>query len=212
VKSSFACLLSMIACVSAAPAFAADDALYDPVPPPDSAYVRIIDATCQGKLEASVGGRPVLVPEGGVSAYVVMTKGKVPVTISGRPGTSADVEGGKYYTVVVNTPGGAGKTLEDPADANPDKSRVYLYNLSGTGGASLFAPKLNVAIIDNVENGAVGSRAINAVTVDVAVRVGEKVIETFAQRSFRRRSGDTFVLCASGAASKVIAARNETAR
>jgi len=195
-------------------ALAQDEALYDPVPPRDSAYVRIIDAACEGNFEVSIGGRSIPVAEGGISYFVPLKAGAYPVTSPGNSGLSGTVtiDPGKAYSVVVRGSSGPARALQDVIEANPDKSAVYLYNLTSRDGAELFAPKANVAIVSSVASEKAGFRSVNAVTVDTEVRLEGKVIEKLAQQTFRRRAGQTYVVCEAGGSPKVIYKRNEAAR
>lgn len=205
-------LIPAITAFFVVPAHSADDALYDPVPPPDAAYVRIIDARCGGQYEAAIGGRPLLISDAGISAYVVMTKGKLNISIPKVLDLPTEVDGSKYYSIILNRETKSLSIIEDQNDANPDKGKVYLYNLAGNKSASLVAPKLNATIIGNVASGSVGYRAVNAVTVDVEVKLDDKIVGSFPQTTFRRRSGDSFVVCTADGKERVVAARNETAR
>jgi alginate O-acetyltransferase complex protein AlgF len=211
-------ILTIAACCSAAllsgAASAQDEALYDPVPPPDSAYVRVIDAECEGSFEVGIGARSIPVADGGISFFVPLPAGSYPVTSPGHPNVrgTVSVAPGKAYSIVVRGRSAPVSLLEDTIEANPDKSAVYLYNLTPTDGAELFVPKAKVSIISSVASEKSGYRSVNAVTVDAEVRLGGKVVETVAQQTFRRRSGQTYVVCEENGMHKVVHKRNEAAR
>ncbi len=213
-RSNFFLLFCFIETGAAGRALAQDEGLYDPVPPRDSAYVRIIDAECQGNLEVSIGARSIPVAEGGISFFVPISAGSYPVSSPTTPDVSGSVkvEPGKAYSIVVRGRAAPVMPLQDPIEANPDKSAVYLYNLSSTDGAELFAPKPNVAIVQSVPSGKSGFRSVNAVTVDTEVRLGGKTIEKLPSQTFRRRSGQTYVVCETRGTPRVVYKRNEATR
>ena len=94
--------------------------------------------------------------------------GSYPVSSPTTPDVSGSitVEPGKAYSIVVRGRAAPVTPLQDPIEANPDKSAVYLYNLTSMDGVELFAPKPNVAIVQSVPSGKSGFRSVNAVSVD----------------------------------------------
>lgn len=193
-------------------AMAADDeALYDPAPPPDSAFVRVIDARGEGNFQATIGDASVTVPETGVSAYVVVPAGTQDIALSSDAG-QLSFDSGKYYTVAFFVGGAATPVLlEDAILTNPAKSGVYVYNFSDVPGVTLFAPEPNVAVVEGVAPGASAFRAVNAVTVDLEITAGEETLASFAQHALKRRSATSFVVFG-GDSPRAVAVLNETSR
>ncbi len=73
-------LLASLAMAAAAPAFAeGDNALYDAPPPPNSAFVRLIDARGAGGLSATLGDKAVTL-DGAVSGYAIVPAGTLKVS------------------------------------------------------------------------------------------------------------------------------------
>src|SRR3954471_13743084 len=69
-------LASFGAAVLAAMTFNADAGLYPPAAPPDSAFVRVFNATPQGKLKATIGDHAIPdAPPLDASAYVFLPPG-----------------------------------------------------------------------------------------------------------------------------------------
>ncbi len=145
-----------------------DDGLYDAPPPPNSAFVRLIDVSGRGNLAVMVGGKSVTVPETAVSGYAIVPAGKIAVVVGENTG-EVDAASGKFYTLAVSE-SAAPVMMEDAPIANPAKAGIYFYNFSSVGAATLFATKQNVAVIENIATGAAGFRDINAVTLDLEVR------------------------------------------
>jgi alginate O-acetyltransferase complex protein AlgF len=192
---------------------AQDAALYDPAPPPNSSFVRIIDARGEGNLQATIGNVSVTVPETGVSPYVVVPAGEQDVTLSSDAG-KVTVDAGKYYTIAFFVGGSpAPALLEDEVLDNPAKSGVYLYNFSDEPSVKLFAPQPNVAVVDDIKPGASAFRAVNAVTVDLAVMAGDQTVASFDKLALKRRSAMSFVVFGAGEApATAVAVVNETSR
>jgi hypothetical protein len=183
---------------AASPALADDAGLYGAPPPPDAAFVRVIDARGVGAIAVSVGSIGVAVPAGGVSGYAVAPAGPLKV-VAGGAESDLTIEAGKFYTLVVNGEGGAPPALiADPAIANPSKSGLYLYNLRAGSPATLFAPRQNVAVIENVTPNGGGFREINAVTLDLDVKAGGERLGGVEGLKLQRRGGHSVVVFADG--------------
>lgn len=209
--TGFALAVALLAGFAAGtPARAQDAALYDAAPPPNSAFVRFIDARGQGNLQVGIGEKSVTVPATAVSPYVVVPAGEQDLNLSTNSGKVA-VAAGKYYTVALFVDGATTPTLiEDPVLDNPAKSGVYLYNFSDVGPIKLYAPKPKVAVIDNVAKGASGFKVVNAVTVDFEVVNGDKPLASLGALALKRRSSTSVVVTGKGDAAKAVAVENTT--
>jgi len=189
---------------------AQDAALYDAAPPPNSAFVRFIDARGQGNLQVGIGEKSVTVPANGVSAYVVVPAGEQDLNLSTQSGKVA-VAAGKYYTVALFLDGATTPTLlEDKVLDNPAKSGVYLYNFTDFETIKLYAPKPKVAVIDNVGKGTSGFKVVNAVTVDFDVMAGDKAVTSLGATTLKRRSSTSVVVTGKGDQAKAIILENTT--
>jgi alginate O-acetyltransferase complex protein AlgF len=191
---------------------AGDDALYDPAPPANSAFVRVIDARGEGNLQVTVGNAAVTVPASGVSPYVVVPQGPQDVVLSTAT-SKVTLAAGKYYTIALFVGGASEPTLlEDAILANPAKSGIYVYNFSDAPSIKLFAPKPKVAVVDGLQPGASMFKSVNAVTVDLALMDGDKTLAEFDALDLKRRAGVTFVAFGAGDAKKGVMVANQTAR
>jgi alginate O-acetyltransferase complex protein AlgF len=190
-------LFAALAAAAATPAFAEGDAgLYDAPPPPNSAFLRIIDARGTTGLAATLGDKAVTLTDSAISGYAIVPAGTVKIA-AGEAAGDVTIEAGKFYTVALFAAGAASPLLlEDKVIANPAKSGVYLYNF-GSAEATLFAPKQKVAVIEKVAPGTSGFREINAVTLDLEVRSGEAV-SAVPGVVLKRRAGTSFVVFADG--------------
>jgi Alginate O-acetyl transferase AlgF len=197
-------LLASVALLGfALPASANDAALYDAPPPPNSAFVRLIDARGTTGLEASLGEKAVTLSQSAVSGYTIAPAGILNV-VAGDVGGEVTIEAGKFYTIALFANGSpAPLLLEDKVIGNPAKSGVYLYNFSAEH-ATLFAPKQKVAVIENIAAASSGFREINAVTLDLDIKAGA-VATSLKDIALKRREGTSIVLFSDG---KVAAAAN----
>jgi len=204
--------LAGLAIGSAAAHAAGDEALYDPAPPPNSAFVRVIDARGQGNMQVSIGQSAVTVPASGVSPYIVVPQGEQDVALSTQS-SKVNLAAGKYYTVALFLEGATQPTLlEDQILTNPAKSGVYVYNFSDAPSVKLYAPQPKVAVVENLQPGKSAFKSVNAVTVQLALMDGDKTLSDFGQINLKRRAGLTFVVFGNGGAKKAIAVPNETTR
>jgi alginate O-acetyltransferase complex protein AlgF len=193
----------LLAAIGTMPAFAkGEDGLYDAPPPPNSAFVRVIDASGVGNATVTLGDKSVQLPELAVSGYAIVPAGKLAISFGDQAGEVEPVSG-KFYTVVVS-PAAPPVLIEDAAIANPAKAGIYFYNFAKDGTATLFAPKQNVAVIADIAAGKNGFRDINAVTLDLEVRspAGNNLMKDVA---LQRRTGLTIVAFEGG---KVIQTEN----
>lgn len=174
---------------------AADDAeLYDPAPPADSAFVRVVNAKADADVvKVSVGGVAYAdLAYADVSGYRIVKGGTRAATI-GAASKEVAIEAGSYATLVLNAAGDI-IMIEDELLANPAKARVYFYNLSDAASASLFAPEHGAAIVDGVASNAGNSREVNALKLTLQVKAGDVDVKDFPDVQLKRRAGSSFFL------------------
>jgi alginate O-acetyltransferase complex protein AlgF len=196
--------LAVAAMALAATSAAAQEALYDPAPPPNSAFVRLVDAA-RATATGSVDTAELDVSGDGVSSFVVVPAGSHRVAL-GATSAEAAFEAGNYYTVVFNEAGATAPTvIRDDVLTNPAKAGLHFYNFSGKPGLSLTAPKQNVAIFENVGPGEMKFRPVGAVDVDLAVTAdGATLDEVGAVKLERRAAKSVMVLAAAGGVEAVV--------
>lgn len=197
---------ALLAATLLAPAAAlADDAgLYDPAPPANSAFVRLVDATLEAEGAGTVGGTPLDLSGDGVSAFVVVPAGSHDVAYGGASGT-AEFVAGNYYTVVFNEPGTGGPVvIKDEVLTNPAKAGLHFYNLTGEAGLSLKAVKQNVAVFENVGPGEMKFRPVGAVDVDLAVAAPSGTLDVGSIKLERRAAKSVMVMAAAGGLQAIV--------
>ncbi|MBY0355050.1 MAG: alginate O-acetyltransferase AlgF [Rickettsiales bacterium] len=203
--------LTWLGALLAMPAAANDQQLYDPAPPADGAFVRVLNAQSGSEQTASIGdAKYTKLAYPAISPYQVVKQGAQTFK-AGNIRPSLTIEAGKYYTIAV-TQQGSVVTLKDAIIENPSKAYVYFYNFSDIPKASLHATKQNVDIIANVSPQNGQHREMNALTVDMAITHEGKTVQAFPAVELKRRAGVSFVLVGQADAAKAIMAKNDIKR
>jgi hypothetical protein len=190
--ASAAAALALLA-ASAGPGLAQGQAaVYDPQPPPDSAYVRFVNT-----LGEDLQLRPAFLPaqrlgtkpEERVTPYGVaqrVTGGREMVleaSAGSRTGRAAlKFEPGSFNTILVQAQGNTlvMKPVVDQADFNRARSRLSFYNATPDcpTASALLAPS-GPAVLEGVAPGTAKARSVNPVTADIRVDCGTQSAPTF---------------------------------
>jgi alginate O-acetyltransferase complex protein AlgF len=160
-------LALITAATLAATSFCADAGLYPPAAPPDSAFVRVFNATPQGKLKASIGDHAI--PDAApldASSYVFLPPGSYPAKISGSE-KNVSLDSKRCYTAAAEP---SGIQLFDQDCFNSQlKSLVSVYNLIDGATLSVKVGESGPAVIDGVAANTAGHREVNPVKADLVV-------------------------------------------
>ena len=190
--------------------------LYDPEPPVDSAYVRVVLVAREGSVDVVVDGRvrvQKLAP-GDASEYMVIPAGRHTIAIhpSGKPAahfsTPFDVVKGRAMTLAFTTLN-AGTTpvlFEDKANSNKLKALLAVYNLDPKIGAlDVLTGDGNTKAFSGVVYGTSASLSVNPISIDlIAVKSGDKTAQT--RTSLSMTQGGTYsVLLLPGDGGKLVA-------
>jgi alginate O-acetyltransferase complex protein AlgF len=188
-------LLGSLALIgSTASSFGADDALYDPAPPPNSSFLRIMSAAPAAVSDGKIAGNTIELGEANVSAYVVVPGGKSAVEAGGKSG-EVECPSGKYCSVVFGLAGGTEPALiVDEVLDNPAKSGLHFYNLTDQPSLTLFAPEQNVALFKDTASGAMQFRQVGAVTVNFSVKAGDSEVTKLDGVELKRRTGHSVIV------------------
>lgn len=172
------------------PAAAQDSSLYDPLPPANSAFVRVLHAPV-----AFLGGKAINSAKGGVSPYVVIPQGEFTAKLGATSG-KLKVGAGNFYSVLVN--GGKLVLLKDQAAENRAKALLTVYNLSKASSVDLKTADGKTAVVTGVKPGESGSRAVNGITVDLAAFDRTKALGTLKGVKLERGSAYAIVVTDTG--------------
>lgn len=177
--------------------------LYDPEPPADSAYVRVIH-TGSGAVDVSVDGRvrtKKLLP-GEPSEYLVFGAGKHAVALhpagKSEPATTATIEvvSGRSKTVAFTAmkPDVAPVLFEDKANSNKLKALLAVYHLDPKIGAlDVVTADGSTKVFTGLVYGGSASIQVNPIAIDlIAVKSGDKVAQT--KVSLTMSQGGTYSL------------------
>ena len=193
--------------VFTAPASA--DELYPAAPPKDAAFVRGIQASAQATTgPAKVGDKDLgKVEFGDITPYVVVSGGQHATALGGVSGT-LDYSAGEFYTVVAH--GSELKLIQDPRSTSLAKANIYLYNFTDQAGAKLGTGDGKVEVITGVGPWAQGDRAVNALTTDLAVWIGDTQIATFPAVTLERSRAYSAVITSAPDGPKAVWVTNST--
>jgi len=153
---------------------AEEAALYDPAPPPDSAFVRVVNATPgSAPIEVVVNGLSLSSVGYQQATHYAVVKGGERSLSAGPTTAELSFDSGAFYTVVLE--GGTLSALSDTPNDNLAKARLTLYNLSDAP-VSLKTADGQVAVLEGVSPNGVEGRAVNAIPIELAVFSGDQSI------------------------------------
>jgi alginate O-acetyltransferase complex protein AlgF len=171
-------------------ALAQDTGLYDPAPPANSAFVRVLNAPT-----ASLADKTVTAEKNAASSYVVIPQGEFTAKVGATSG-KLKVEAGKFYSVIVT--GTALKLLIDKAADNRAKALLTVYNLSKVGSVDLKTADGKTSVISGIKPGESGNRAVNGITVDLAAFDKTKLLGSLKGVKLERGNAYALVLTDAG--------------
>ena len=181
--------LAILAVSTGAAHAQADDALYEPVPDPDSSFVRVIAPAEEYGVIASTS----LSQMEDVTPYVSVDPGEVSIKV-GDLGTTVLVEKGAFYTVALMD-GSEPKTHQDTIIASPAKADLAFYNLTDLAGLSLYVPAAKANVAEGISSGGQFSIALRApLTLDFEVQKDGETLATISGVELRRKEGVTVVV------------------
>ena len=193
-------------------AVAADDDLYDPAPPPGSAFVRVVHAAPGAStVAADLDGvdQPGLAL-GTATPYLAVQRGPRTVRVGERAQADVQVTAGAWYTVVLTGTGDRVQVLQDPTNTNMAKALLVLYNLTETPGAVLKTADGTLEVIPAVASMGSGDRAVNPLKVDLAVHLGERQLQVFLAVELSEGLGYSVVVIGAAGQEQAVLLTNET--
>lgn len=164
-------------------ACAQETGLYDAVPPANSAFVRVLNASSALLAGKTVGA------EKAASAYIIVPQGELEAKV-GAVRSRLKVEAGNFYSVVSS--GSKLVLLKDQAAENRAKALVTVYNLSKNSTIDLKTADGKTTVVAGVKAGESGSRAVNGLTVDLSAFAGTKAVGTV--KGVRLERGNAYAL------------------
>lgn len=152
--------------------------LYDPEPPPDSAYLRVVVIGGKAPWELLIDGKPrgARLLDGSVSDYLIVPHGRRTIGLSaaGSGGTthrfSIDVPQGKAMTLAYDglKPDSPPKVFEDRSNTNKLKAQLAAYHLDSKAGAvDVLTADGSTRVFTNLAYGASNSIQVNPISVQL---------------------------------------------
>lgn len=184
-------------------AWAQKTTLYDPQPPANSAYIRVIVGDQDVEVALDKRTRLEKVPAGTPSAYLVVPAGQHEVTLKTK-GKSLSVpvkaESSRSITVLISSlTGGGSKTvvIEDKINSNRLKAIIAIYNLTPGTAVDAWTADGNTAIFQGVTSGATASLVVNPVKLAYMVTgAGNKT--ALANHEFSMTAGNAYSIVVTG--------------
>ncbi len=160
-------------------------ALYDPQPPADSAYVRIIVVSADGPMDVQLDGKPRQqgLTAATVSDYMVLKAGphQLRVRGSGKSGSAEiplEIVVGRSVTVALPNLGTDSKPLffADKVNSNKLKAVLTIYHLAPKAGViDALTADGSTKVFTGIAPGTSASLAVNPISIELqATRTGEK--------------------------------------
>jgi hypothetical protein len=190
--------------------------LYDPEPPVDSAYVRVVLASATGVVDVLVDGRVRVqkLSSGEASEYLVLTAGKHTIALhpTGKPTaqvvTTFDVVRGRAMTLAYTSlrADTSPVVFEDKANSNKLKALLAVYNLDPKMGAlDVLTADGNTKVFSGLAYGTSASIPVNPISINlIAVKIGDKVPQTHAAMAMTQ-GGTYSILLLPGDGGKLVA-------
>lgn len=201
--------LTALALMAATAATAQDGGLYEDVPDPNAAFLRVIGADLTA---ATVNGTSLEGLDTGISPYVVITDaGDITVDADAQSST-ATVAPATFHTLLI-APDGTRTVVTDPLTLSPAQADVTFYNLSDIASVDLFVPQAKAKALEGIAPGSGGSVALKApLTLDFEARDGDTTLATAPGIALERRQGVALVLRGSGGSYDLVSAPNAIAK
>lgn len=185
--------------------------LYDPQPPAQSAYVRVVAGSGPENFDVWVDQKLKLskVATATPSHYMVIPAGPHEVTL--RWGNNAvtvplKAEASRSLTVMVANLNTQAKptVVEDKINSNRLKAIVSAYNLTDTQTVDVFTADGKTQVFKAVPPAGSAALVVNPVSLDYKVTAGNSPDKTLAQSQFVMTSGGAYtILISTDAAGKV---------
>ena len=173
-----------------------DAALYGPVAPKGSSFVRIFNASPQ-QVSATVGSTTLDdVPPQGSSDFSFMPQGDYSAKV-GSQNLSVKLAADHYYTLV-NSVSGQPQLIEEPPFKNKQKSLVRVQNLTDKT-LTLKTADGKTEVVKAVAAKGRGEREINPVKVSFALFDGEQKITDLKPVALERGEAAVLYVIGSGA-------------
>ena len=172
-----------------------EEALYDPVAPPGSAFIRIFNNDQSSELSATIGEKPLKAKDAcSASEYHFVPAGNYELEIKGIR-RMLNLEADHYYTAYLDALGEIAFIEGRPFNQRK-KALIAFYNLIENASLALMTANGKVSVIKPVDFNGIGFREVNAVKINLSAYQGtEKIVDA---KSILLKRGKVFSLFACG--------------
>ena len=186
------------------------DLLYDPEPPANSAYVRVIYVSREAAVDLFVDGKPRLrnLAGGEASDYLVIPAGQHTFALhpagksAARVSAAIEVDSGRAITVAFTASRADTKPLvfEDKANSNMLKAVLAVYHLdTRLGPLDVLTADGKTRVFTNVASGASSQLSVNPITIElIAAKSGDKAVQARATVAMAPGGTYSFLLLPGG--------------
>ena len=196
MKSILKTLVAAAVALLAVPASAQEAGLYAAPPPPDAAFVRVLNTDTATEAAVSVGAVSFLASPAGLSPYSFVTRGTYEASVPGGSLT-INLEAQKFYTILLSASGNA--VIEDAPIANPVHAGLYFYNTTGTAlGLDAKINGKQASVFPDVAPGGTASREVNAFEVSFVLADGSATAFELPAIAMQRQQGVSVVAIQNG--------------
>lgn len=196
-------LIAALLCMGAG-AWAQQTTLYDPQPPANSAYVRVIVGDQEVNVSVDKRVRLEKIPAATPSAYLVVPAGPHEVTIQAKGKhitVPVKAEASRSITVLISSLTGGSKpvVMEDKVNSNRLKAIIAIYNLTASTTLDAWTADGSTAVFQGVAPGGTASLVVNPVKLAYMVAsAGSKT--ALATHDFSMTAGNAYSIVVTGAA------------
>lgn len=173
--------------------------LYPPAAPPDSAFVRVFNATAGGKLQAQIGDKSLSAAAAEASDYAFLAPGQYPARAGGAA-TTVSLEGKHCYTAAAKADGL--HLIDQDCFSSQLKSLVSVYNLIDGATLTVKAGDNGPAVVAGIASNSAGHREVNPVKAALAVFNGTTKLGDAKPVTLER--GKVYSLFVTGSASSPV--------
>ena len=198
--------VATLLCMGAS-ALAQQTTLYDPQPPANSAYIRVIVGDQDVKVSLDKRTKLEKVPTGTPSAYLVVPAGQHDVQLQAK-GKSITIpvkaESSRSITVLVSslTDNAKPVVIEDKINSNRLKAIIAIYNLTLGTPVDTWTADGNTAIFQGVSSGRTASLVVNPVKLAYMV-TGAGTKTALANHAFSMSAGNAYSIVVTGSGNAI---------
>jgi alginate O-acetyltransferase complex protein AlgF len=182
--------------------------LYSPAPPPDSAFVRVVNANGGASIQVTADEITLVskLAYGTVSAYRVVKQGLTRFDAAEKH-TDLKLEAGRFYTLALER--GHWASVTDHASADINKARIGVYNFSDRKDVTLKTADGQVTLLENLEPDGYELVQVNPVKAQLAAFSGGKSLP-FSEVQLEANVAYSVIVVGSGTRVKATWVRNST--